>query len=109
MTNSKKNPRKRRMAREPSTKVAPAQCGTDNNPAPAITPTEPKALSKTGNVLALLQRAGGATLDEMVAATGWLPHTTRAALAGLRKKGHADERTKVDGISRYAIAGPAAK
>ena len=23
-----------------------------------------------------------------MAATGWLPHTTRAALTGLRKKGH---------------------
>ena len=107
MTNSKNSLRKRRMAREPNTKAGPVQCGTDNYPAPAITPTEPKALSKTGNVLALLQRAGGATLDEMVAATGGLPHTTRAALAGLRKKGHAVERTKVDGISRYAIAGPA--
>jgi len=35
----------------------------------------------------LLQRDCGATLDELVASTGWLPHTTRAALTGLRKRG----------------------
>ena len=28
-------------------------------------------------------------LAELVAATGWLPHTTRAALTGLRKRGYA--------------------
>jgi len=31
----------------------------------------------------------GSTLAELVAATGCLPHTTRAALAGLRKRGYA--------------------
>jgi len=40
-------------------------------------------------VIALLERPGGATLAELVAATGWLPHTTRAALTGLRKRGYA--------------------
>jgi len=35
-----------------------------------------------------MKRKSGATLDEMVKATGWLPHTTRAALIGLRKKGY---------------------
>ena len=44
--------------------------------------------SKISQVLALLQRDEGATLDELVAITGWLPHTTRAALTGLKKKGH---------------------
>jgi DNA-binding MarR family transcriptional regulator len=42
----------------------------------------------------LLQREEGATLGELIDATGWLPHTTRAALTGLRKKGHAIEKTK---------------
>jgi DNA-binding transcriptional regulator PaaX len=36
-----------------------------------------------------LQRGDGASLAELVAATGWLPHTTRAALTGLRKRGYA--------------------
>jgi hypothetical protein len=31
----------------------------------------------------MLKRSGGATLDEIVKATGWQPHSTRAALTGL--------------------------
>jgi hypothetical protein len=27
-------------------------------------------------------------LDELIAATGWLPHTARAALTGLRHRGY---------------------
>lgn len=60
-------------------------------------------------VFALLRRSGGATLDDMVKATGWLPHTTRAALTGLKKKGHTVERTKMDGVSRYVLVAKAAQ
>lgn len=60
--------------------------------------------TKTDKVVTLLQRKQGATLEDLVKATGWLPHTTRAAMTGLRKKGHAIERTSVDGVSRYSIA-----
>ena len=35
--------------------------------------------------------------------TNWLPHTTRAALTGLRKKGHIITASKVDGASLYRI------
>lgn len=59
--------------------------------------------TKTALVLELLRRDEGATLDELVAATGWLPHITRAALTGLRKKGQAIGRDKIDGVTRYAI------
>ena len=46
----------------------------------------------------------GATLDDMVAATGWLPHTTRAALTGLRKKGHELAKSKnAEGQTVYRI------
>ena len=58
--------------------------------------------SKAGAVLALLQR-DGATLAPLIEATGWLPHTTRAALTGLRKKGHAIDRAKRDGVTCYRI------
>ena len=40
-------------------------------------------------VIALLERDHGATIAELIAATGWLAHTTRAALTGLRKRGYA--------------------
>ena len=69
----------------------------------ATKPASARADSKIGTVIALLRRDEGATLDEMVAATGWLPHTTRAALTGLRKKGHTIEKTKRGDVTCYRI------
>ena len=63
-----------------------------------------KPASKIGMVADLLRRKGGATLAELVAATGWLPHTTRAALTGLRKKGYGIERSTRGGVTTYSIA-----
>jgi len=60
--------------------------------------------TKTAEITALLKREQGATLGELIAATDWLPHTTRAALTGLRKKGHAIERGKRDDATCYRIA-----
>lgn len=64
-------------------------------------PTKPA--SKIGMVADLLRTKGGATLAELVAATGWLPHTTRAALTGLRKKGHVIAKGKRDDATCYTI------
>jgi hypothetical protein len=50
--------------------------------------------SKKGQIIALMQCKAGATLADMVEATGWLPHTTRAALTGLRQKGYTIEKSK---------------
>jgi hypothetical protein len=60
--------------------------------------------TKIATVLTLLRRDGGATLGEMVEATGWLPHTTRAALTGLRKKGHGIVRGVRDDTTVYTLA-----
>lgn len=68
----------------------------------AKTPTKP--VSKISTVADLLRREGGATLAELVAATGWQPHTTRAALTGLRKKGHKIERGTRDGSTTWSVA-----
>ena len=57
-------------------------------PGPAC-PSAPRGGSKLARVLALLERDHGATIEELIAATGWLAHTTRAALTGLRKRGYA--------------------
>ena len=51
-------------------------------------PSAPRGGSKLAQVIELLQRDHGATIDELIAATGWLAHTTRAALTGLRKRGY---------------------
>jgi Protein of unknown function (DUF3489) len=52
-------------------------------------PSAPRGGSKLAHVIALLERDHGATIAELIAATGWLAHTTRAALTGLRKRGYA--------------------
>lgn len=101
--------RKRRMAREPQQPADVQPTAVTNAPAEVEAAPAEKRPSKTRNVLALLQREAGATLHELVEATGWLPHTTRAALTGLKKKGHTIERTKVEGVSRYAVIASAAQ
>jgi hypothetical protein len=64
----------------------------------------PRDGSKRALVISLLQQDGGVTLDDLVEATGWLPHTTRAALTGLRQKGYEVVRTKGhNGRSVYRI------
>jgi hypothetical protein len=62
---------------------------TADVPAAAPSLSAPRGGTKLAQVLELLQRDCGATLEELIAATDWLPHTTRAALAGLRKRGYA--------------------
>ncbi|MBC2666743.1 DUF3489 domain-containing protein [Novosphingobium flavum] len=91
----------RRMAREPQS-PAPNNAPATDAPAPGAPASGESKISK---VLALLRREDGATLTEMVEATDWLPHTTRAALTGLRKKGHALEKSKRDGATCYRVTG----
>ncbi|WP_347304486.1 DUF3489 domain-containing protein [Croceibacterium sp. TMG7-5b_MA50] len=55
----------------------------------------------------MLRRDEGATLTELIGATGWLPHTTRAALTGLRKKGHDIAKSTRDEVTCYSLAGAA--
>jgi len=60
--------------------------------------------SKTDVLVALLTREQGADLAELAAATGWLPHSVRGALAGsLRKKGFQVTSLKGDGRRVYRI------
>jgi hypothetical protein len=79
--------------------------------APAESPPDraPPSGSKQALIVSLLRRPKGATLDDLTAKTGWLPHTTRAALTGLRKKGYELDRQKNgNGRTVYRIAGSAA-
>jgi len=60
--------------------------------------------TKVSQLVSLLAREGGASLTELANSLGWLPHTTRAALTGLRKKGHAIIKSKANDVTRYSIA-----
>ena len=72
---------------------------------PTLDVTSPRAGSKQALVTEMLGAKGGATLDALIKATGWLPHTTRAALTGLRKRGFSIERSREAGeASIYRIA-----
>ena len=65
-------------------------------------PREPG--TKRSLILDLLARGEGASLDELIAATGWLPHTTRAALSRLRSGGQALVKSaRPDGRTAYRI------
>ncbi len=65
----------------------------------------PRDGSKLALVIDLLRRADGATIVDLSEATGWLPHTTRAALTGLRKRGYSVVRQRVGaGDSVYRIS-----
>lgn len=70
------------------------------------TAPESNAPTKQQQLAALVVRDEGATLDQMIAATGWLPHTTRAALTGLKKKGYVISSDKVDGVRTYRALAP---
>ena len=62
--------------------------------------------TKKAKVIGLLGRADGASIDDICALTGWLAHTTRAALTGLRKDGMVIEMVRREGgVTHYRIAG----
>ena len=57
----------------------------------------PRAGTKQARIVEMLSKEGAATLEALIEATSWLPHTTRAALTGLRKKGYVIERIGGEG------------
>jgi Protein of unknown function (DUF3489) len=61
----------------------------------------PREGSKTAQVLAMLQRKGGATITEIMKAMGWQKHTVRGFMAGtMRKAGYEVESFKPEGGER---------
>jgi hypothetical protein len=107
----------RRFARDPKTESAtPAIAQPDGKDLPLKAPVAltakaeaaPRPQNKISGVIELLQRSKGATLAEMITATGWLAHTTRAALTGLKKKGKVIERGKRGDVTCYFLVASAA-
>lgn len=96
------------MAKRPA-KTAPRTRKTATKPTPAV---ETKT-SKQNVVLALLRRQQGASIVEIMEATGWQPHSVRGFMSGALKR-----RLKIDVVSekdaetgerRYYVAALATK
>ncbi len=85
-----------------------AGSGTQPEQAEASEPEHQKGKKRTkqDKLIALLVRDEGTTIAQMVEATGWLPHTVRAALTGLRKKGYTIDSDKVGDTRTFRAAAP---
>ncbi len=58
---------------------------------------------KLGEVLQAISAQTGATLPELTTLTGWLPHTARAAVTGLRQRGFPIALIQQDGRKAYRL------
>lgn len=93
-------PRSRRMARQPKVAANPTELL-------ALNPVAVAKVSKLDQLEALLVAPGGATIADMIAATGWQQHSVRGAMAGaLKKRGLTTTSDKFEGVRRYNASKP---
>ena len=69
---------------------------------PAPEPVRRRSGTKQEALIAMLRAEGGATIDEIVAATNWAPHSIRGAISGALKKklGLTITSAKIEGKGR---------
>ena len=84
---------------------------SDDERQPSVRSTTTRSGTKPALVLALVGRDDGATIGDLTGATGWLPHSVRAAISGLRKGGvrigrSTDERGTVYRLEASTNADP---
>ena len=101
-----KSPRaSRRRSASASYEIAPPDVVTPLEPATDAAGSNKAPTGKLAILVAALSNEAGATIAELVAATGWQAHSVRGAISGSLKKKHglivASEKT--DGVRRYCI------
>lgn len=65
----------------------------------------PPRVSKLDLLSGLLKTSDGATMKQMMDATGWQPHSVRGAMAGaLRKRGLKIASNRIDGVRRWSLS-----
>jgi hypothetical protein len=117
-SSNKPKPNKKARVAPRRAHVAPAKAKSPRKATPAKKApkgrTKPEAAkpkaarpgSKTAKMLDLLKRPGGATLKDLMKATGWLPHSVRGFLSGTvgKKMGLIVTSTKgEDGERTYSV------
>lgn len=108
-------------AKSPAAKPARAASGARPKTAPSSRPAVKKAkpalaqtpeitTTKQSQLITLLRSAAGASMEQMMALTGWQSHTVRGMLSGsLRKRLGLDVQCqRVDGVHLYRIVEAAA-
>jgi len=63
----------------------------------------PREHSKASRLVDLLLTGTGASLEDMIEATGWQAHTVRAAMTGLRKRGYPVERHVEGSVTVWSL------
>ena len=81
---------------------APVEGEEPQEASDAPTAPAPRACTKQAQLIEMLRAAEGATIVEIMAATGWQSHTVRGAIAGALKKKRSLDVTseKVEGFGR---------
>ncbi len=76
----------RKTAAQPGRKTAVQPSEQKQLGAPSNSPTTPPQRGKLVQVISLIERDGGASLNDLMAATGWQAHSVRGALSTLKKR-----------------------
>ncbi len=88
-TTNKPAPRSRRASpkrRKSGAKTDAPPRKVPGQRAKTIKPRSARAGTKQALLIDLLKRKTGATIDDLVKATGWQPHSVRGAISGTLKK-----------------------
>jgi hypothetical protein len=100
--NTRNSTRPAKSKRQPAKRPTCGKAGRGNSTHQTNTPV--RAGTKQATLVDMMRRPAGVTIAQMGAKTGWQPHSVRAALTGLRKRGVAINREKTDaGTTVYRI------
>ncbi len=100
--NTRSRTRPAKSKRQPAKRPAAGNAGRGKSTQQTNAPV--RAGTKQATLVDMMRTAAGATITAMGAKTDWQPHSVRAALTGLRKRGLAINRERSDaGVTIYRI------
>jgi Protein of unknown function (DUF3489) len=98
-TAKKKSTKKKAIKKVATKKAAPKAAKPTTTEVPAAAkPT------RKGTIVTLIERKGGATLTEIMEATGWQAHSVRGTLSTLGKTMKIESAKNEDGARTYSAA-----